>query len=105
GGAMFWTIFAHLAAVLLASFTAHRQLERPKDFAIAVLRHYLRMVDRRQPHPRLSRLEQLTLTLLRRRSRAVWRRARARAGPGVWCWSPRKRCATGTASCYGTNGP
>jgi hypothetical protein len=61
---MFWSAVAQLAALLLDLFTARRQPGRAKDLEIAVLRHQLRMLERRQPRPRLTRWEKLTLTLL-----------------------------------------
>src|SRR3954464_6490453 len=61
---MFWSALAHLVALLLDLLTVRRQPACAKDREIAVLRHQLRIALRRQPRPRLSRWEQLTLALL-----------------------------------------
>ncbi len=71
GGAMFWSVLAQLVAVLLDLLTARRQPEGAKDLEIAVLRHQLRMLERRQPRPRLARWERLTLVLLVTRLRRL----------------------------------
>ena len=61
---MFCSALAHLMSLLLDLFTARRQPACAKDLEIAVLRHQLRIALRRQPRPRLSRWERLTLALL-----------------------------------------
>jgi len=61
---MFWSALAHLVALLLDLSTARRQPACAKDLEIVVLRHQLRIALRRQPPPRLSRWERLTLALL-----------------------------------------
>ncbi len=61
---MFWSALAQLVAVLLDVLIARRQPESAKDLEIVVLRHQLRMLERRLPRPRLSRWERLTLALL-----------------------------------------
>jgi putative transposase len=61
---MFWSALAQLVALLLDLLTARRQPACAKDLEIAVLRHQLRVLLRRQPAPRLSRWEQLMLALL-----------------------------------------
>ena len=48
---MFRSVLAHLAALLLDLLTARRQPEGAKDREIAVLRHQLRMRERRRPRP------------------------------------------------------
>ena len=68
---MFWSVLAQLVAVLLDLLTARRQPEGAKDLEIAVLRHQLRMLERRQPPPRLARWERLTLVLLVTRLRRL----------------------------------
>ncbi len=64
GGAMVWSALASLVAVILDLLTARPQSEGAKDLEIVVLRHQLRMLERRQPRLRLSRWERLTLALL-----------------------------------------
>lgn len=61
---MVWSALASPVAVILDLLTARRQSEGAKDLEIVVLRHQLRMLERRLPQPRLSRLERLTLALL-----------------------------------------
>jgi hypothetical protein len=61
---MFWSVLAHLAALLLDLVSARRQSEGAKDLEIAVLRHQLRMLERRRPRPRIARWEKLVLALL-----------------------------------------
>ena len=75
---MFWSVVAHLAALLLDLVMARRQSEGAKDLEIAVLRHQLRMLERRRPHPRLSRWERLTLALLATKLRHLTSDARQR---------------------------
>src|SRR5919205_87342 len=64
GGAMVWPALASLVAVILDLLAARPQPEGAKDLEIVVLRHQLRMLERRQPRLRLSRWERLTLALL-----------------------------------------
>jgi len=80
GGAMFWSAIGQIVALLLDVFIARREPACAKDLEIAILRHQLRMLDRRQPRPRLSRWERLTLALL------VMQLCRLTAGAGQ-CWS------------------
>ena len=61
---MLWSAVAHLMALLLDLFTAGRQPEDAKDLEIAMLRHQLRVLARRQPRPHLARWERLILALL-----------------------------------------
>jgi putative transposase len=61
---MFWSALAHLLALLLDLRAARRQAACAKDLEHAVLRHQLRVLQRRPPRPRLTRWEQLTLALL-----------------------------------------
>jgi hypothetical protein len=76
GGALFWSVVANLAALLLDLVTVRHQPEDTKDLEIAVLRCQLRMLERRQPRPRLARWERLTLTLLATKLRRLAARAR-----------------------------
>ena len=64
GGAMVWSALAQLVALLLDVPIARRRSAGAQDLAIAVLRHQLRMLERRRPRPRLSRWARLTLALL-----------------------------------------
>jgi hypothetical protein len=64
--------------LLLDLLTARRRPESAKDLEIAVLRHQLRMLERRQPQPRLARWEQLTLALLVTKLRRLTAGARQR---------------------------
>ncbi|CAA9235554.1 MAG: hypothetical protein AVDCRST_MAG77-1233 [uncultured Chloroflexi bacterium] len=61
---MFWSAFEQLVALLLDLVTARRQSDCGKDLEIVLLRHQLRVLQRRQPRPRLARWERLTLALL-----------------------------------------
>jgi len=61
---MFWSAIAQLMALLLDVLIARREPTCAKDLEIVVLRHQLRMLKRRQPHPQLWRWERLTLALL-----------------------------------------
>jgi hypothetical protein len=77
GIVMFWSTIAQLVAPLLDVLTARRQAEDAKDLEIVVLRHQLRVPERRQPRPRLTRWERLTLALLVTKLRRVTAGARA----------------------------
>ena len=68
---MFRSVLAHLAALLLDLLTARRQPEGAKDREIAVLRHQLRMRERRRPRPRIARWEKPALALLATKLRRV----------------------------------
>lgn len=62
---MFWFILAHFVAFLVALVAARRADDRDKDVQILVLRHQVRLLQRRQPRPpRLTRGEKLTLAVL-----------------------------------------
>ncbi len=61
---MFWSALSHLVALLLDLLAARRQPTCAKDLEIVLLRHQLRVLQRRQPRPSLARWEQLTLALL-----------------------------------------
>jgi transposase InsO family protein len=61
---MFWSAIAHLVALLIDLVAARRQSDCAKDLEIVVLRHQLRVLQRRQRQPRLARWERLTLALL-----------------------------------------
>src|SRR6266542_2067148 len=78
GGAMFWAALAHLVALLLDLLTARRQADGAKDLEILLLRHQLRVLQRRRPRPHLSRWERLTLALLATKLRHLTGDARQR---------------------------
>ena len=101
---MFWSALAHLLALLLDLSTARRQPASAKDLEIAVLRHQLRVALRRQPRPRLTRWEQLTLALLVAKLRHL-PVSPASTGPGASSWSRPRRCCAGTAPWCAGNGP
>ena len=61
---MVWSAVASLMTVILDLLTARRQTACAKDLEIVLLRHQLRILERRQPRLRLSRWERLSLTLL-----------------------------------------
>ena len=69
---MLWSAIAQLATLLLDLLTVRRQSEGAKDLEIVVLRHQLRMLERRRPRPRLARWERLTLALLVTKLRLYW---------------------------------
>jgi putative transposase len=73
---MFWLALAHLVTLLLDLLTARRQLEGAKNLEILLLRHQLRVLQRRRPQPRLSRWERLTLVLLATKLRRLTAEAR-----------------------------
>ena len=75
---MFWSAMAHLVAVLIDLIVARRQSDGAKDLEIVVLRHQLRVLQRRQRQPRLARWERLTLALLAAELRRLTAHARQR---------------------------
>src|SRR4051794_35999539 len=82
GGAMFWSAMAQLMSLLLDLFMACRQPDGAKDLEILLLRHQLRVLQRRLPQPRLAPWERLTLALLATKLRRLttgaqqrWRRS------------------------------
>ena len=75
---MFWSMLAQMVALLLDLFTARRQPEGAKDLEIVLLRHQLRVLQRRRPRPRLAPWERLTLALLAATLRRITADARGR---------------------------
>jgi putative transposase len=69
---------AHLVNLLLVLITARRQSDGAKDLEFLLLRHQLRVLQRRLPQPRLSRWERLTLELLVTKLRQLTAAARQR---------------------------
>jgi hypothetical protein len=62
---MLWAILMHLVGFVVDLIGGARRPEDAKDLEIALLRHQLRLLQRRVPHPpRLSRWEKLTLAVL-----------------------------------------
>ena len=62
---MRWFVFLHLLGFLVDLLTASRGPDRDKDLEILLLRHQLRLLQRRSPRPpRLSRWERLTVAVL-----------------------------------------
>jgi len=62
---MFWAVLTHLAGFVVDLIGGARRTEDAKDLEIALLRHQLRLLQRRSPRaPRLSRWEKLTLAVL-----------------------------------------
>ena len=62
---MFWFIFAHFVAFRVDLLAVRRADGRDKAVQILVLRHQVRLLQRRQPRaPHLTRGEQLTLAVL-----------------------------------------
>src|SRR6188508_1116195 len=60
-----WSILLHLAGFVVDLVVGARRTADAKDLEIALLRHQLRLLLRRSPHPpRLSRWEQLTIAVL-----------------------------------------
>ena len=80
---MFWSILAQIVSFLLDLATVQRRFNQAKDLEILVLRHQLRVLQRRLPHPsRPSRWEKLTLAILAIKLRDL--------APGLrtpWCQS------------------
>src|SRR5690349_883170 len=90
GVEMFWSALAHLVALLLDLLTARQQVEGAKDLEIVVLRHRLRVLERRQPRPRIARWGRLTLALLATKLRRLpagtrghWPRSLVLVTPGM----------------------
>ncbi len=73
---MLWSILTHRAGFIGDRAVGARRAEQAKDLAIALLRHQLRLVQRRSPRsPRRSRGEQLTCAVL------ATKRSRLTTGP------------------------
>src|SRR5207244_4428580 len=78
GGATFWSAVAQLMALLLDLLSTRRQADGGNVLEIALLRHQLRVLQRRQPQARLARWEQLTLIVLLTKLRQLTANARQR---------------------------
>src|SRR5215211_2407703 len=62
---MVWCVLAHVFAILVDLIAMGRRSADEKDLEIVLLRHELRLLQRRQPAPpRLARWEQLPLAVL-----------------------------------------
>jgi len=62
---MFWAVLVHLAGFIVDLAVGARCADQAKDLEIALLRHQLRLMQRRAPRPpRLSRWEKLTFAVL-----------------------------------------
>ena len=62
---MFWSVLTHFAGFIVDLDAGVRRAEQAKDLEIALLRHQVRLVQRRTSRPpRLSRWEKLTLAAL-----------------------------------------
>jgi putative transposase len=62
---MLWMVLVHLVGFVVELICGVRHNEDAKDLEIALLRHQLRLLQRRSPRPpRLSRWEKLTLAVL-----------------------------------------
>jgi hypothetical protein len=60
-----WLVLAHVVSLAVDLVIVPRQRDDwDEDLEILLLRHQVRLVQRRQPRPRLSRWEKLTLTVL-----------------------------------------
>src|SRR4051795_5337869 len=72
GRGMLWALLTHLMGFIVDLVVGARRTEDAKDLEIALLRHQLRLLLRRSPHPpRLSRWEQLTSAVLVAKLRRV----------------------------------
>lgn len=88
GGAMFWSAVAHLMALLLDLITTRRQADCGKDLEIVLLRHQLRVLQRRRPQTRLAPWERLALALLVTKLRQIATSARQRWAGSVVLVTP-----------------
>jgi len=62
---VFWFVLAHFVAFFVDLAVGTRRGDRDKDLQILVLRHQVRLLQRRCPRPpRLTRGEKLTLAVL-----------------------------------------
>ncbi len=85
---MFWSVSAQLAALLIDLIAARRQSDGAKDLEIVLLRHQLRVLQRHQPRPKVSRGEKLVLALLATRLRQRIAGARQRWSRSVLLVTP-----------------
>jgi hypothetical protein len=87
---MLWAALMHLMGFVVDLVVAARRTEDAKDVEIALLRHQLRLLLRRSPHPpRLSRWEKLTFAVL------AAKLGRAGADARGLCWPV---CSSGAIS-------
>src|SRR5215218_9659038 len=65
GRDMLWALLTHLVGFVVDLVVGARRTADAKDLEIALLRHQLRLLLRRSPHPpRLSQWEKLTIAVL-----------------------------------------
>jgi putative transposase len=86
---MGWFVLAQLLAVLVDLVASPRRPERAKDLEIALLRHQLRVLQRRQPRPpRLARGDKLALAVLAAKLTGLAAGGRARLSRSLLLFQP-----------------
>src|SRR3954453_17823660 len=74
---MVWSVVMHLVGLIVDLISGARGEAEEKEFQIALLRHQVRLLQRRLPRsPRLSRWEKLTLAALTARLARRTKRSR-----------------------------
>jgi putative transposase len=86
---MVWFVLAHVLAILVDLIAMGRRSADEKDLEIVLLRHQLRLLQRRQPAPaRLARWEQLPLAVLSAKLAGVVAGGKARLSRSLLVASP-----------------
>src|SRR5262245_21644974 len=75
---MVWSLMMQLVNLLLDFLMVRRQPDGAKDLEILLLRHQLRVLQRRLPQPRFAPSERFTLALLATKLRHLTAEARQR---------------------------
>ncbi len=88
GVVMFWSVIAQLVALLLDLIATRRLSEGAKDLAIVLLRHQLRVLQRRRPQARRAPLERRTLAVLVTKLRQITENTRQRWAGSVVLVTP-----------------
>ena len=86
---MGWFVILHLLGFVVDLVMGRRRAVRAKDLEIALLRHQLRLLQRRSPRPpRLSRWERLTIAVLTAKLAGVAAGSRSRLCSAVLLVQP-----------------
>ena len=86
---MFWSILMHFAGLIVDLVVGARRPEQAKDLEIALLRHQVRLLQRRSSRPpRLSRWEKLTFAVLAAKLSQLTAGPQARLARAVLLFQP-----------------
>ena len=96
---MLWCVLAHFVAFLVDLATAARPTDRDKDLEIVLLRHQVRLLQRRHPRPPRPSLEKLTLVVLAAKLKCCSAGPHTRLGQALLVFRPEPYSSGIGSSC------